>query len=485
MKKLKEKTITGLSWGFLIQSFTQIISVITWIILARVLAPGEFGLLAMVIVLMKFMQILRNLGISEAIVQTKSIDKKKLSSAFYFHVLFSIFLGLILWLTHPIIASFYSESREINVVLGLLTLDFIVGSIVLVPNAIMLRRLMFKEVFIIDLIAVFISASVSILLAFNGYGYLSLVLKIMCYTLIHSILVLIISRWNPGKFGFTFDNMNLFRFGLPLVGTQMINYFSRNIDDILIGREFGKHSLGIYNRSYAIMLIPLSTLTAAASKVLFPVFSIMQDEQSRVGSNYLRATRIIAFVSFPTMLILCLLSKDIIFEVLGNKWSAMVPIVRILSLLGMIQSICSINGSIFQALDKTILLLKMNVVSASIVVVSILLGVYTIGTIEGVSCCYGIASILIALPIWHILGKLISLSLLDILGNFVSILLCSLAMGIFVLLLNHVEFTMSSFLLLTIKVTLALVFYFFIAHFFKVKALIEIKALIRSKMLVQ
>ena len=200
-----------------------------------------------------------------------------------------------------------------------------------------------------------------------------------------------------------------------MVGTQSVNYWSRNADNLLIGRFLGADVLGIYSRAYSIMMLPLSRVSGVISSVMFPSLSIIQDDLARVKKIYLKVSRVIAFFTFPMMGILIVVAEPFVKLVLGEQWLGMVPVLQILSIVGALQSVATLNGNIYMSQGKTALDFKVNVVSNFIIVLAFFIGVQY-GILE-VAWAYLIAIIIILLPQWYIMGRLISCQLLEIIKN--------------------------------------------------------------------
>jgi len=460
---LRENVIRGLSWTLNGQLVIQLINFLTWIILARLLSPDDFGLVALLIVVTRLLALFRNVGLTEALIQHKSPSDQVISAVFWLHVFLGGIIALLLYAAGYLLVLFYEEPLILEFI-GFIALEFFIGAFYLVPAALMNKTLKFKTLFIVEYVAVLFGAVLGITLAWLGYD------------------LFFYAKWKP-LFSFNFTKIKpLFKFSLPLLASQILRYFNRNLDDLLIGKELGTQSLGIYNRSYALMLLPLSHITNGAAKVLFPAFSILQEERAKIKTGYLKAARLIALLSFPLMVGLFVLSEDIINVILGNHWAEMVPIVRILALLGMFQSVSALNGTVFLALDATRLQLKIRIFSSISLAIFICFGVYYLGTIEGVATCYAIASCLIVFPIWHILAKLIGATLFDLIKNLGAVCLAAFGMGAFLLLLEQWSLAGQTWIDLSFRLLLGAACYYLLLLLFKVKALAEFKALIMERL---
>lgn len=477
---LREHVIRGLSWTLNGQLLIQGINFLTWIILARLLSPDDFGLIAMLVVLTRLLALFRNLGLTEALIQKKALTKEASSSVFWLHLILGGLIAALFYLSGAGFARFFEEELILKII-GYIALDFFLGAFYLVPSALLNKALAFKSLFIIEFIGVLIGAIIGISMAWMGYGYWSLVFRTLSLTLVSGVLVGFFVKWSP-VFSISFSALQpLLRFSLPLLAAQTLRYFNRNLDDLLIGKELGTQSLGIYNRAYALMLLPLSHITNGAAKVLFPAFAILQDDPARIKKAYLKAARLIALLTFPLMVGLFVLADQVILNILGSHWKEMIPIVKILALLGMFQSVSALNGSVFQALDATRLQLKIRTFSSLTLAAFLGFGIYYLGDLEGLAICYAIAACLIVFPIWYILGGLIGASLLDLLKNLMPILLAAIGMGIFLIVLDPIVFGLQNLFDLFFRVILGMGVYYLLLVLFKVRALQEFKALLGER----
>jgi len=260
-----------------------------------------------------------------------------------------------------------------------------------------------------------------------GYGVWSLVWKLIVFAIVTSIVLWIGSNWRP-KIRFSTDSLReIMGFSLPLLGTNSLNYWVRNADNLLIGKYIGDAALGFYNQSYRIMLVPVRQITGVISKVLFPSFAQIQDDRERIKAIYLRVIRILSFITFPLMFGLCALAEPFVRVVLGEQWIPMVPVLRYLSIVGAFQSVGSLNGNIFQATGKTAYQFWVGLPPRILYLVAIILGL-SYG-IEQVALNYMLAVVVAALYMYYFVGKLINLSVATIITTLGLNFICSAIMG--------------------------------------------------------
>ncbi len=223
------------------------------------------------------------------------------------------------------------------------------------------------------------------------------------------------------------------------------------------------------------MLIPLSYITQGVSRVLFPSFSILKQEKEKISKYYLMANRGISIISFPLMIGLFVLADPLIVVLLNESWTPMIPIIKILSFVGMFQALSATNGSIFLALDKTKLQFKLNLISSFVILSAILVGIYYFENLEGLSWCYALASLLLALFKWYFIADILDISVFDIISNFGGTLVCSILMGITIYFSQKVINADSSILGFTLNIVLGVFIYLILLIAFNIKAFKEFR----------
>ncbi len=388
---LRKKTISGLVWSAVSQGGKQLSQFVITAILARILSPADFGLVAMATVFTGFATIFGELGISSALIQKQDVDDRHWSSAFWLNVLMGVFLTAIFYFLSPFVALFYKRP-ELTFILQVLSWNFILVSVTIVQQTILTKEMNFRSLMIRDIMAVIISGVAAIVLALKGWGVWSLVIQALIFSIVNGLLLWILSQWRP-KFvlcGLAIEDM--FHFSANMAGFQIINYFGRNIDQLLIGKFLGSQALGYYSLAYKLMLLPLQNISWMIARVMFPAFSKIQADIEKVRSNYLRLMKAISLISFPLMILLFLLSPELVRVVWGQKWEPVVMLIRIFCFCGMVQSLGTNIGNILLSQGRADLQLKLQIFGTIIVVVSVLLGLNW--GIIGVAICYTGQSIL-------------------------------------------------------------------------------------------
>ena len=307
--------------------------------------------------------------------------------------------------------------------------------------------------------------------------------KMLVFTISNTILVWIFSSWRPiFKLDFNISK-HLFSYSIPLLGNQILNYGVRNIDDLLIGKFLGKQELGLYNRSYALMLLPLKNISSVIANVLFPSFSKIQDDKKRIKEIYLKVIQIVSLITFPLMTGLFVLAKPFILIIFGEQWADMISVIKILSILGLIQSIGIFNGVIYLSTGKTLNLFKVEIVSKLFIIGMIIFGLFFTKSIEGVALFYAIGSIIALLPTWYFMGKIIDLKIFEIFKNLAATSILSCLMGLFLSYLN-VYFFIEPFniFVFLLQIGLGIIFYWVLLFLFKITAFKEIQTILAERL---
>lgn len=413
---LKSKAIAGLSWSFMGQIIKQVMQFGINVALAHLLIPADFGLVAMAGVFMNLALIIADMGVSSALIQRKEVTEAHWSSAFWLNIIFGVALTAIFCFSAPLIARFY-DHPELAPVFFALSFNFFISSFTIVQQTKLTRDMEFYGLMIRDIAAVFLSGALAIYLALKGWGVWSLVMQMLASTFVNNLFLWGSSTWRP-RFILSIPAIkDFFVFSANLTGFQVINYFARNIDQLLIGKFLGSEILGYYSLAYKLMMLPLQNISWVLSKVMFPVLSKVQDEFERLQRAYIKMLQSISIMTFPLMSLLFVLAPQLIRVIYGEKWSAVTDLVRVLCFCGMFQSIGTISGLIYQSVGKTDVQLRMGILNTAVVFVTLVFCIqygmtavalgYTIVSILWVHFSMGVVCRVIRLNYWHVYKSLL------------------------------------------------------------------------------
>ncbi len=422
---LTKKVAKGTAWSSFSQIVRQILSFGIMVILARLLNPSDFGLFGMSIVFTGFISIFRSLGLGTAIIQRKKINNLYLSTAFWATLGMGCFLCIITILISPLITLFFKKELIRNIVI-ISSFGFIISSLSSIHINLLQREMKFNKIAVIEISGSIVYGAVAISIALMGYGVWSLVFGTLAEAFLLIPIYWYATGWIP-KLNFSKKYFkNLFGFGSNVLGFNIINYFARNLDNLLIGRFLGASALGYYALAYNLMLKPLRYISWNVGRVLFPAFSSIQGNKQRVRNAYLKVISYISLITFPMMIGLFFVAPEFVKVFYGEKWVPTILILQILCFVGAIQSIGTTVGTIFYSQGRPDIQLKWGVFATPIVAIAFFIGLKW--NIQGVATAYAVASGMLWLISHKIANSLIDLKMKKFLAKLYPAALASLGM---------------------------------------------------------
>ncbi len=383
MSDIKKNIGKGIFYTFLSKYSNIVVSIIIGAILAHLLTPQEFGIVVIVSVFISFFNLLSNIGIGPAIVQIKTLSNSDIESIFSFSLILGAILTTIFFLSAPLIASFYNNEKLIRIS-QLMSLAIFFQALRIVPQALLLKKLQFRNIGIISVIVHIISGSIAILLAYLGYSYFALVLN----NIISALLMFTIYFYmTPIKLTFKINFSSIrkiAKFSIFQFFFNFINYFSRNTDNLLIGKFFGEANLGFYDKAYKLMMMPVQNLTHVITPVLHPVLSNCQDDKETIYKAYWKIVKLLASIGFPLSVFFFYSSSSIITILYGEQWILSIPIFKLLALTIGIQIVLSSTGAIFQSTNRTDLMFYAGLIGAILMVSGISYGIFIEKNLEAI-----------------------------------------------------------------------------------------------------
>jgi PST family polysaccharide transporter len=362
-KSILNKTATGIFWSLSGQVGGQLVRVGTILILARFfLAPSDFGLVNIFVAITGFSKILIDFGFSQALVQKKEVSQEDYSTVFWTNIVICtlVTVGLILFASR--IAGFYKIPKLYNIILILSPLYFFEG-LISVQRLMLQKELNFKVLSSVEFISILTAGILSCFMGYTGYGIWSLVAFYLCTPVVTAgILWFFAGNWRP-NFVYSIDSLKgIFNFSMYLLGNSTLNYWSRNIDKVLVGKYIGETALGYYSQAYSLVLIPVSNFSNSLSRVMFPAFSEMQGDNEMLPKIFVQVSKAVLFINLPVFLILNLAAEPFVNTLLGEKWLSMTSVLRIFAFVGLMMSIRTIHSIVFMSQNRNDLLLKINLV---------------------------------------------------------------------------------------------------------------------------
>jgi PST family polysaccharide transporter len=380
------------SWG------TQAISFAVLSVLARLLQPDMFGLVALASVFTAFVQVFIDQGYGDAIVQRAELERGHLDTAFWISLGAGTVLAGATVLGRDLVAAAFREPR-LGPVVAWLSLSLVLAALSSTQKAILRRELLFKALALRSLASVAVGGVVGITMAVTGWGVWSLVGQYLAGGVAGVVVLWTASPWRPG-FEVTrrhFDD--IFSFGIHVLGVNVLNFLSRHLDDLLIGAFLGPTALGFYHVAYRMVQVLVKMLGSVLTQVAFPVFSAVQDRPERMAAAFLRAVRYTGAVAFPVFVGLGLVAREAVMLFFGSGWGTSVPVLRILAFIGIVQSVSLFNGAVIKAAGKPHWLLRLEGFNVFVNAVAFAIAVHW--GIVAVAFAYTLRSYLVApLRVW-------------------------------------------------------------------------------------
>jgi O-antigen/teichoic acid export membrane protein len=400
-RDIKRITVRGGAITSIAQVLKEILTIGSTVILARLLTPQDYGMIAMVVAVTGFVGLFKDMGLSMATVQRPEISHEQVSTLFWVNMLVSVVICLITAGVSPLISWYYKEPRLVLITVALAS-GFIFGGLTIQHQALLRRQMRFKSLVKIELASLVLSIAAAIGAAFAGFGVWSLVVLNVGKQVFLAAGAWIASRWRPSMV-FVFRKVwDMLKFGGNLTGFNVINYFSRNLDNLLIGRFFGAQQLGLYAKAYSLLLLPIHQINAPVQSVALPALSRLFGEPERYRHAYLRILEKLTIVSMPGVTFLIVSSDWLIHVVLGPQWGGAAIIFSFLGVVGLVQPVANTTGMLFITQDRTHHQLRWGFVSGSLSMISIVAGLPW-GPV-GVAASYAISGLVIRTPLllWYI-----------------------------------------------------------------------------------
>ena len=330
---LKEKTARGLLWGALNSGSTQLLNLIFGIILGRLLTPAEYGIVGVLSIFTLIAGNLQSSGFTQALVNLKAPRNEDYTAVFWFNTLTSFVLYALLFLSAPLIAQFFHQPCLVEVS-RFVFLSFVISSFGIAHNAYMTKNMMNRELAIIGAIALLCSGGVATFLAFYGFSYWSLAWQQIIYITVLNIGRYYYTPWRP-SWHFTFEPVRkMFGFSVKILITNIINTLSNNILTLLFGRLYPIKAVGDYSQAYKWNTMASAFVANAVGQVAQPVLASVKEEQGRSVRVFRKMLRFTAFLSFPAMFGLAIISNEFILLTIGKRWLDAVPLLQMLCIGG-------------------------------------------------------------------------------------------------------------------------------------------------------
>lgn len=416
----------GLSWSFVLLLGRYVLSIASTAVLARILSPTDYGLMGMVTTITVLGQAISDFGLSWATVQRERLTRDQVDALFLINCSFGLFLSALCFLSAPYIATFYHRAELTKIIMAA-SGTLLLSAVAVQPTALMRRQMKLKELNLCTLWSLLISAVVTIALALLGFGYWALVFQLVLQQGINAGLSFPLSGYYP-RLPRTFLHIgSLLSFGGYSAAYGLINYFARNLDNVLVGKYWGATALGYYSRAYFLMTLPSMIVMGVFGGVLIPAMASLRTEPARMQAAYLRALRLITVSGCTFAVALAAAAPELVDFVYGPKWRAVVPILLWLSAASILQPIQNTVGWLYIVAERGRGMFIMGLFVAGSATLAFAIGIPS-GPV-GVARAYAIANTIIAYPVLVMGHRACDLNIRNSIAAIAPLLVCALMMG--------------------------------------------------------
>ena len=357
-----QTAIKGTLWTYAAFYSGKTVVFLSTVVLARLLTKDDFGVVGFVVIIMGFLDIVKDLGIGAAVIYYRQ-QPRTASTAFWLGLVISIVLCGLVWISAPFIGVFFNDPRTIWVT-RLLSLNFPISALGNIQEALLIKDLAFGKKFLPDFAQAMTKGILSIILAVAGLGPLSLIIGHLSGTFISVLVVWRLVPWKPSLEVSREIARDLLRFGLPIVGVNGIGVFVLNLDYLLVGRYLGSEALGGYTLAFRIPELVILQFCSIVAQVVFPMFAKLNDDLPTLTRGYLKTTRYVSLITVPFGLGMALLSDPFIRAIFSDKWLDVVPVMQAISLYALFLSLGFNAGDVYKAIGKPAVLTYISLAKA-------------------------------------------------------------------------------------------------------------------------
>lgn len=478
MCSLKKKTISGLIWSFTDSLANQGLTFIIGIILARLLTPKEFGLIGMITIFIAVSESFINSGFSQALIRKNDCTETDLSTTFFFNMAAGILFFILLFITAPLVSSFFKEPQLI-ILIRVLGAVLIIDAFTIVQRTTLTRRIDFKLQTKVSVISTGFSGIVSISMAFTGFGVWSLVAKTISQRMMNSFLLWLWNKWRPLLVFSRRSFRDLFSFGSKLLASGLIDTIYRNVYYLIIGKYFSAQELGFYTRADHFKDLPSKNINNVISRVSYPVLSQLQDDPVKLKAGYKKIIKSTMFVTFILMTGLAAIAEPLVITLIGEKWRQSIIYLQLLCFVGAMYPLHALNLNMLNVQGRSDLFLKLEIIKKLLAIPTIVIGiicgiqVMIFGMWFNTIFAYYLNS--------YYSGRFISYSMREQINDIIPSLLTSLFMGIIVFFIGLL-LPLGSFLKLVIQVIAGGILVLTISELTRNDAYFYIKEIVLNKL---
>ena len=374
------------------------LSILATAILARLLTPQDYGLIGMVVVFTGFVAMFKDMGLSLATVQRAEITFEQISTLFWINVTISIAITLLMMLLAPLIGWFYGEPR-LTMITIVTSLGFFFGGLAVQHEALLKRQMRFYALSVIAFLSMMIGYVVGIVLAWRGASYWALVFSQLALLASNAIGVLVTCRWRPGRPKRNTGVRSMLSFGGNVTGYALINYVSKNCDNLIIGRAFGPQLLGLYTKAVQLLNLPTEQINEPIASVAIPALSRLADSPERYRQAYLRIIEKVLMVTMPAVILMLATADWLVLMILGPQWGDSARIFVFMGIAGLFAPVALTGGWLLVSQGRVRDMLRWSLINAPISILSIIAGLPW--GVVGVAASFSLGRVLVANPLLY------------------------------------------------------------------------------------
>lgn len=476
MESLKDKTAKGLFWGGVSNGIQQLLGMLFGIILGRLLSPSDYGMTAMIVVFAQIAGLLQDSGFKVGVINLKNATHKDYNAIFWFDILMGGFIYIVLFFCSPFIAEYY-HTPELTALCRYSFLGFVIAGWGCAPSAYMFKNIMAKQQAKSGMLSVLISCITGVILAYEKFGYWAIATQTLVFSLVNTIMLWHYSKWRPSMHIDFSPIKSMFRFSFKMLLTQAFTSINNNILNIILGRYYNSRVVGNFNQAYQWDSKGFYVIQGMVNQVAQPVFSGTNDEKERQIRILRKMMRFTAFISFPLMFGLALVSREFIIITITAKWINSAIILQILCISGAFMPICSLLSNLIISKGKSGIFLW-STVALGLFQLVLMITLYHYGIMAMVKA-YVILNVFWVF-VWHFFVKRLTgygfISMLKDMAPF-----CLTAAGVMAATYFITMAIGNLYLLLCCRIIMAAALYYFIMRIAKVEILNECMQFVMQK----
>ena len=459
MSMSNKKIVSSVFWSFSERIVAQLVSFIVSIVLARMLMPEDYGEIAILLIFISIADVFVSNGFGTALIQDKNADKNDFSTIFYCSFSVSMVIYFVLFFLSPLISSFYNN-ESLTLFMRVLALRIPISSYNTIQKAYISRNMMFQKFFYVTLIGTVISAIVGIVMANNGLGAWALIAQYLTNTVIDSICLTFIVDWRPELVFIPKRAKELMSFGGKVLAAELIGTIFDQIQSFVISKVFSPADLAYYNKGNQIPNMISSNINNSVMTVLFPAIANHSDDYREVKRLTRKSIRITAYVVFPLMIGLSLVSKELIVIILTEKWAASIDLMSILSIAVSFSLVGNTGLQTMKAVGRSDVLLKIEAIKKPVLLLCVFVGIH-FGVI-GVAVSYCFYNAYAMIINFGVMGKIISYNAVDQFIDILDVMKFSFIMGASVYCVNFLQIE-SDYINLILKAIIGMLVYIIVS----------------------